>query len=189
LRQIMSQGRKRIGLFIGAGAPTSIRVDDKGKIDPAGSALIPDVAGLTGYVLEKLTKDDRAIVDGIIEGLKKKPGKGANIEAILTQVRRLAQAIPDGLVSLLDVLPVLRTGEAIVTGEAAKLPMRCRITLPEKKYQPRSSDPKVTERWGIPRRAEGYDRVVASWRAQSPRAVAKPAKIEREKVEDKSVED
>ncbi|MGT2501203.1 ATP-binding protein [Bradyrhizobium guangxiense] len=102
---------------------------------------------------------------------------------------RVQGTLPDGLVSLLDVLPVLRTGEAIVTGEAAKLPMRCRITLPEKKHQPRSSDPKVTERWSIPRRAEGYDRVVASWRAQSPRAVAKPAKIDRQKVEDNSVED
>jgi hypothetical protein len=83
LRQIMSQGRKRIGLFIGAGAPTSIRVDDKGKISPAGSALIPDVAGLTGYVLEKLVESDRTVIDGI----KKKLGSSANIEAILTQVR------------------------------------------------------------------------------------------------------
>jgi hypothetical protein len=66
LRQIMSQGRKRIGLFIGAGAPTSIRVDDKGKISPAGSALIPDVAGLTGYVLEKLVESDRTVIDGIM---------------------------------------------------------------------------------------------------------------------------
>jgi DNA helicase HerA-like ATPase len=102
---------------------------------------------------------------------------------------RVQGTLPDGLVSLLDVLPVLRTGEAIITGEAAKLPMRCRITLPEKQYQPKSSDPRVTERWSLPRRAEGYERVVASWRAQSPRAVAKPAKIDRSPVDDKSVED
>jgi uncharacterized protein len=106
-----------------------------------------------------------------------------------TDRARVQGTLPDGLVSLLDVLPILRTGEAIVTGEAAKLPMRCRVTLPEKKHQPRSSDPRVTERWSIPRRAEGYDRVIASWRAQSPRAVAKQAKIDREKVEDKSAED
>jgi hypothetical protein len=98
LRQIMSQGRKRIGLFIGAGAPTSIRVDDKGKISPAGSALIPDVAGLTGYVLEKLVESDRTVIDGI----KKKLGSSANIEAILTQVRRLAQAIGSEEVHGLD---------------------------------------------------------------------------------------
>jgi hypothetical protein len=98
LRQIMSQGRKRIGLFIGAGAPTSIRVDDNGKMNPAGSALIPDVAGLTGYVVEKLAEGDRAVVDGI----KKKLGAAANIEAILTQVRRLAQAIGSEKVHGLD---------------------------------------------------------------------------------------
>jgi hypothetical protein len=98
LRQIMSQGRKRIGLFIGAGAPTSIRVDRDGKINPTGSALIPDVAGLTGYVLENLVESDRAVVDGI----KKMLGNGANIEAILTQVRRLAQAIGSEKVRGLD---------------------------------------------------------------------------------------
>ena len=32
LRQILSQGRKRIGLLLGAGAPTAIRVDGNGLI-------------------------------------------------------------------------------------------------------------------------------------------------------------
>jgi hypothetical protein len=115
LRQIMSQGRKRIGLFIGAGAPTSIRVDGNGKMDPAGSALIPDVAGLTDYVVEKLVKGDRAVVDGIVDGLKKKPGNGTNIEAILTQVRRLAQAIGSEKVHSLDGDAYRELGERICT--------------------------------------------------------------------------
>lgn len=38
--------------------------------------------------------------------------------------------LSDGLAGLLDVLPVLRTSEAIVMGEGLSLPMRCRITLP-----------------------------------------------------------
>ena len=46
---------------------------------------------------------------------------------------RVQGTLPDGLAGLLDVLPILRTGEAIVTGEAAKLPMRCRVTLPEER--------------------------------------------------------
>lgn len=102
---------------------------------------------------------------------------------------RIQGTLPDGLVSLLDVLPVLRTGEAIITGEAAKLPMRCRITLPEKEHQPKSSDPRVTQQWALPRRPEGYDRVVASWRAQNPRAVATPTKITRKPVQDQPIED
>ena len=92
---------------------------------------------------------------------------------------RVRGTLPDGLTGLLDVLPVLRTGEAVVTGESAKLPMRCRVELPAEEHRPRSEDPAVTEQWGLTRRAEGYERVVASWRAQSPRAVVEKLKIER----------
>ena len=99
---------------------------------------------------------------------------------------RVQGTLPDGLVGLLDVLPILRTGEAIVTGEAAKLPMRCRITLPAKEHRPRSEDPNVSANWGMARREEGYERVVASWRAQSPLAVAIDLKITRTPVEDDS---
>ena len=92
---------------------------------------------------------------------------------------RVRGTLPDGLTGLLDVLPVLRTGEAVVTGEAAKLPMRRRVELPAEEYRPRSEDPAVTEQWASKRRAEGYERVVASWRAQSPRAVVENLDIER----------
>lgn len=102
---------------------------------------------------------------------------------------RVKGTLPDGLVTLLDVLPVLRTGEAIIMGEAAKLPMRCRITLPEEHRRPKSTDPRVSERWALPRRPEGYDRVVASWRDQNPRAVARKTDIERNDVEDNDVEE
>lgn len=81
--------------------------------------------------------------------------------------------LPDSLVSLTDLLPVLRTGEAIITGEAARLPMRCRITLPDKKRQPNSSDPEVSSQWSLGKRDESYTRVVASWRAQNPLQVEK----------------
>ncbi len=106
-----------------------------------------------------------------------------------TDRARVQGTLPDGLVSLLDVLPVLRTGEAIVMGEAAKLPMRCRITLPSEDHRPRSTDPKVSKEWSLPRRAEGYDRVVASWRAQKSRAVVRDLTIKRQQVTDESVDD
>lgn len=89
LRQIMSQGRKRIGLFIGAGAPTSVKVDAEGKVVEQGNALIPDVAGLTSYVVDGLEAADRTV----LESIKTKLGANPNIEALLTQVRRLAVAI------------------------------------------------------------------------------------------------
>ena len=68
---------------------------------------------------------------------------------------RVRGTLPDGLVGLLDVLPILRTGEAIVTGEAAKLPMRCRVALPAKEHRPQSGDPEVSEKWRLARRAGG----------------------------------
>ncbi len=97
---------------------------------------------------------------------------------------RVKGTLPDGLTGLLDVLPILRTGEAIVTGEASKLPMRCRIILPFEEHRPRSQDPNVSEKWGMDRRDEGYGRVVASWRSQSPLADPLPSDIPRVTIED-----
>ena len=96
---------------------------------------------------------------------------------------RIQGTLPDGLVSLLDTLPVLRTGEAIVTGEAVKLPMRCRITLPKEQHRPASSDPNVAQQWISKRINEGYNRVVASWRAQNPRTVVQELSINRTEVD------
>ena len=62
--------------------------------------------------------------------------------------------LPDGIVELLDVLPVLRTDEAIIVGEATKLPMRCRITLPPQERWPQSTDPEVSSQWSLVRRSE-----------------------------------
>ena len=97
---------------------------------------------------------------------------------------RVQGTLPDGIAGLLDVLPILRTGEAVVTGEAAKLPMRCRVTLPASEFRPRSEDPAISAKWRLQRRNEGYQRVVASWRAQRPRAVIKELQIVREPVKD-----
>lgn len=89
LRQILSQGRKRIGIFIGAGAPTAIRVDEENRIVESGRPLIPDVAGLTDAVVLALSENDR----NVVEALKAEIDGDVNIEAMLTQVRRLSQAI------------------------------------------------------------------------------------------------
>ena len=89
LRQILSQGRKRIGLLVGAGAPVSVRVNTEGKLDPEGTPLIPDVARLTQVVEENLEDADKTTVERIKAELHGAP----NIEMILTRVRRLAQAI------------------------------------------------------------------------------------------------
>jgi DNA helicase HerA-like ATPase len=95
---------------------------------------------------------------------------------------RVRGTLPDNLAGLMDLLPVLRTGEAIIAGEAARLPVRCRISAPAREHQPTSSDPEVSRAWSVRRIAEGYDRVVASWRAQRTTATSKEVKIKRKSV-------
>ncbi len=81
---------------------------------------------------------------------------------------KVQASLPDNLAGVIDSLPVLRVGEAIITGEAARLPIRCRITLPDEKHRPNSEDPAVAKRWQGSRLQESYERVAASWRSQNP---------------------
>jgi len=89
-----------------------------------------------------------------------------------TDRSRVQAALPDTLAGVVDSLPVLRTGEAIVVGEAARLPIRCRITLPAEEDRPNSEDPEVSRYWRLPGLPESYERVAASWRSQNPRWAA-----------------
>jgi len=89
---------------------------------------------------------------------------------------KVQSLLSDNLAGVVESLPVLRTGEAIVVGEAARLPIRCRISLPDEQHRPNSGDPDVAKRWGNPRILESYGRVAASWRAQNPLwAATRPA--------------
>ncbi len=87
----------------------------------------------------------------------------------------------DNLKGLFEMLPILRTGEAIIVGEAVSLPIRTLIDPPERNRRPDSADPRIVvpgDRnkegyegeggWAIPRREEDYSIVVRQWRQQSP---------------------
>jgi len=52
---------------------------------------------------------------------------------------------PDNLNSLIDLLPSLRIGEAVIVGESIKIPSRVRIQL--NNPRPTSEDPKLVECW------------------------------------------
>ena len=73
---------------------------------------------------------------------------------------------PDNLISLIDLLPSLRTGEALVIGEAVKIPSRVRIPLMTPR--PTSEDPKLVECWRktFAQGADDYKQVVTSQREQ-----------------------
>jgi len=79
---------------------------------------------------------------------------------------RVKAAMSDGLAGIIDSLPILRTGEAIVTGEAARLPMRFRFRIPKEEHFPDSHDPSVTDSWSQPRDKMDFSNMVNSWRLQ-----------------------
>lgn len=79
---------------------------------------------------------------------------------------RVKSAMSDSLSGIVDSLPILRTGEAIVTGEAAKLPMRFKFRIPKEGQFPNSHDPKVTESWSKDKTDHSFVDLVTSWRLQ-----------------------
>ena len=112
LRQILSQGRKRVGLLIGAGAGAATRVDAKNQlVGEGGCALVPDVAGLTKVVLANLNDEERAVIEAIKDDVQ----GPVNVESILSQVRKLSQAIGASAVHGLNGKGYFSLGERICT--------------------------------------------------------------------------
>ena len=112
LRQVLSQGRKRIGVLVGAGAPISVRVNEAGQLDGAGKPLIPGVEDLTKRVLAELSKEFVDPINAIVGGL----GQTANIELILSRVRLLTQALGATKVNGLDASGYLNASDEICAG-------------------------------------------------------------------------
>lgn len=79
--------------------------------------------------------------------------------------------VSDNFGGFLDALPLLRTGEAIVVGEAVHMPMRmCVDQLPDDR-RPDSSDPPIYDPrgpggWNRPREPQDWPELVAAWRRQ-----------------------
>jgi len=88
-------------------------------------------------------------------------------------------ATTDSLSGLLDLLPTLRTGEAIIVGEAVQLPTRAMIHRPPRGQQPNSGDPRVVEvefaegesgpgGWDRKSELANYSDLITAWRKQNP---------------------
>jgi len=76
---------------------------------------------------------------------------------------------PDNLTSLIDLLPSLRTGEALVIGEAVTIPSRVRIPL--QTPRPTSEDPSLVKCWQseFASKRDNYKGVVTAQREQKLR--------------------
>ena len=92
----------------------------------------------------------------------------------------ITSAVTDNLEGLTSMLPILRTGEAIILGEAVKLPMRTLIDAPPKDRRPDSQDPIIYDErdaefstqpggWGIKMEENpNYKEFLETWRSQNP---------------------
>lgn len=91
-------------------------------------------------------------------------------------------AASDNLEGLFAMLPVLRTGEAVIVGEAVNLPIRTLIDRPSAQRRPDSTDPRVVVLgnqvqgyespggWNQKRDPSDYAEAVELWRRQNPRS-------------------
>ncbi|MGG4774558.1 ATP-binding protein [Paenalcaligenes sp. Me52] len=97
-----------------------------------------------------------------------------------TDRSHVTSALSDNLEGLTSMLPVLRTGEAIILGEAVGLPMRTMIQAPPKDRRPDSQDPLICDEalpeesmspggWNLRNHIEpDYRYFVETWLQQNP---------------------
>jgi len=83
-KHILTHGRKKIGVLIGAGAPVSINVGSA----ETWKSLIPDISGLTELVKSDLTTNELTVYEAIESQLD-----NSNLELVLSRIRTLAEVI------------------------------------------------------------------------------------------------
>ena len=74
---------------------------------------------------------------------------------------KIKSALPDSVAGLAAVLPSLRTGEAIISGEAVVLPSRLLIRRPDP--LPKAEDPSLAP-WRKPKQLAELDQALTAWR-------------------------
>lgn len=87
----------------------------------------------------------------------------------------IANTVSDNLSNLVNMLPILKTGESIIVGEAVRMPMRAIITYPDINNRPDSNDPEVASDkegkggWNTPLvvKEEDYKNIEKAWRLQN----------------------
>lgn len=151
-------------------------------LEEAHAYLGPNGGSLAGSSVRKIVKEGRKYGVGamIVSQRPSEVDHTVLSQCGTTFALRLANSqdrahvvssVSNNLEGLLSMLPVLRTGEAIVIGEAVNLPMRVLIDEPSKARRPDSSDPSVFGEkgpggWNKAREAEDYSELVELWRSQ-----------------------
>lgn len=87
LRQLATNGRKRIAILLGAGAPVSINTSN----DETWKPLIPNIAGLESIVLQSLNQAQAKTYSKIRDSIA-----DSNLEKVLSRIRMLSEVVGDG---------------------------------------------------------------------------------------------
>ncbi len=110
---------------------------------------------------------------------------------------QVTRCVADNLKGLFSMLPILRTGEALIVGEAVNMPIRTVIDRPPVGCRPDSDDPLVVVPkgedgkrireggWTEPPKAEDYKPLVEAWRYQNPSAGVNAAPSESNSEQEK----
>lgn len=136
--------------------------------------------GLTSNLVQRIAKEGRKFGVGLMI-ISQRPSEiddtilsqcGTLFALRLTNSSdrsKVKAAMSDGLSALIDSLPILRTGEAIIIGESVKLPSRCKFKLPPQGFYPDSQDPEVSKAWAEPRDpTRDYSKLIEAWRLSKP---------------------
>lgn len=161
-------------------------------MEEAHSYLNDNFEGLASTIVQKIVKEGRKYGIGAMI-VSQRPSEinptilsqcGTFFSLRLsnnTDRSHIKGVVTDNLDGLTDMLPILRTGEAIILGEAVKLPMRTLIEAPPKDKRPDSQDPIVCSElppdlsfaiggWDAPKQKNAeYERFVEVWRKQNPK--------------------
>src|SRR5690606_38459520 len=89
-RQLASNGKKKIGVLMGAGAPVSINI---GPSNDDWISLIPNLQGLTKTVKENLSAKELKVYQDLEESIL-----NPNLEKVLSKIRALNEVIGDSIV-------------------------------------------------------------------------------------------
>jgi DNA helicase HerA-like ATPase len=166
-RRLAEGGRERPLLVVLEEAHAYLRKEDKG---PAAEAVQRIVREGRKYGIGAMVVSQRP--SEIDSTVLSQCGTLFALRLSNSQDRgQVTSTVSDNFGGFLDALPLLRTGEAIVVGEAVHMPMRMRVDLLPDHRQPDSRDPPVYEPrkpggWNRSREPQNWPELVATWRRQ-----------------------
>lgn len=104
-RQLASNGKKKIGVLMGAGAPVSINI---GPSNDDWISLIPNLQGLTKTVKENLSANELKVYQDLEESIP-----SPNLEKVLSKIRALNEVIGNSTVYGCNSIGFLELSEKI----------------------------------------------------------------------------